>query len=110
MKKFLIIFLIFFFNLNNLFADDRVNELNKLFKNLKTTNYSIASKIEQEIWKMWSTHPNDENLTILLNEGSILVNQSKYNQAIDIFSKAIAFVFISISDSITLNLRGTLFS
>ena len=90
MKKFLIIFLISFFNLNNLFADDRVKELNKLFKNLKTTNYSIASKIEQEIWKMWSTHPNDDNLTILLNEGSILVNQSKYNQAIDIFSKAIA--------------------
>ena len=90
MKKFLIIFLIFFFNLNNLFADGRVKELNKLFKNLKTTNYSIASKIEQEIWKMWSTHPNDKNLTRLLNEGSSLVSQSKYNQAIDKFSKAIS--------------------
>ena len=90
MKKFLTIFLIFFFNLSSLFADDRVKELNKLFKDLKTTNYSIASKIEQEIWQIWSTHPNDENLTTLLNEGSILVNQSKYNQAIDIFSKAIA--------------------
>ena len=90
MNKFLIIFLIFFFSLNNLFADDRVNELNKLFKDLKTTNYSIASKIEQEIWKMWSTHPNDKNLTRLLNEGSSLVNQSKYNQAIDKFSKAIS--------------------
>ena len=52
-------------------------------------NYSNAYKIEQEIWKIWSTHPNDENLTILLNEGSNLVNESKYNQAIDIFSKAI---------------------
>ncbi len=90
MNKFLIIFLIFFFSLSNLFADDRVNELNKLFKDLKTTNYSIASKIEQEIWKMWSTHPNDKNLTRLLNEGSSLVNQSKYNQAIDKFSKAIS--------------------
>ncbi|WP_440928946.1 tetratricopeptide repeat protein [Candidatus Pelagibacter sp.] len=89
MKKFLTIFLIFFFNLSSLFADDRVKELNKLFKDLKTTNYSIASKIEQEIWQIWSTHPNDENLTMLLNKGSSLVNESKYNQAIDIFSKAI---------------------
>ena len=89
MKKFLIIFLIFFFNLNSLFADDRVKELNKLFKDLKTMNYSIASKIEQEIWQIWSTHPNDKNLTMLLNKGSSLVNELKYNQAIDIFSKAI---------------------
>ena len=89
MKKFLTIFLIFFFNLSSLFADDRIKELNKLFKDLKTTNYSIASKIEQEIWHIWSTHPNDENLTMLLNKGSSLVNELKYNQAIDIFSKAI---------------------
>ena len=89
MKKFLIIFLIFFFNLNSLFADDRVKELNKLFKDLKTMNYSVASKIEQEIWKIWSTHPNNKKLTKLLAEGSNLVNNTKYNQAIDIFSQAI---------------------
>ena len=89
MKKFFFIFLIFFFNLSNLFADERVKELNKLFKDLKTMNYLVASKIEQEIWKIWSTHPNNKKLTKLLAEGSNLVNNTKYNQAIDIFSQAI---------------------
>ena len=89
MKKFLTIFLIFFFNLSSLFADERIKKLNQLFDDLKTQNYSAAYKVEQEIWQIWSTHPNDENLTMLLNKGSSLVNESKYNQAIDIFSKAI---------------------
>ncbi len=89
MKKFFFIFFFFFFNLSNLFADERVKELNKLFKDLKTMNYSVASKIEQEIWKIWSTHPNNKKLTKLLAEGSNLVNNTKYNQAIDIFSQAI---------------------
>ena len=89
MKKYLIIFLIFFPNLSNLVADDRVSELNKLFNDLKTMNYSNAAKIEQEIWKIWSTHPVDERLTSLLAKGSNLVNNDKYNQAIEVFSKAI---------------------
>ena len=89
MKKFFFIFFFFFFNLSNLFADERVKELNKLFKDLKTMNYLVASKIEQEIWKIWSTHPNNKKLTKLLAEGSNLVNNTKYNQAIDIFSQAI---------------------
>ena len=89
MKKFFFIFLIFFFNLTNLFADERAKKLNKLFKDLKTMNYLVASKIEQEIWKIWSTHPNNKKLTKLLAEGSNLVNNTKYNQAIDIFSQAI---------------------
>ena len=89
MKKIFIIFLIVFSYLNNSIADERIKKLNQLFDDLKTQNYSAAYKIEQEIWQIWSTHPNDENLTMLLNKGSSLVNESKYNQAIDIFSKAI---------------------
>ena len=79
----------YFHFLNNSIADERIKKLNQLFDDLKTQNYSAAYKVEQEIWQIWSTHPNDENLTMLLNKGSSLVNESKYNQAIDIFSKAI---------------------
>ena len=57
-------------------ADERMKKLNQLFDDLKTKNYSIAYKVEQEIWQIWSTHPNDESLTMLLNEGSSLVNES----------------------------------
>ena len=89
MKKYLIIFLILFSNLNLLNADDRINKLNKLFNDLKIKNSSIANKAEQKIWKIWSTHPSDEKLTLLLAEGSNLVNSENYNQAIDVFSKAI---------------------
>ena len=89
MKKYLITFLILFSNLNLLNADDRINKLNKLFNDLKIKNSSSANKAEQKIWKIWSTHPSDEKLTLLLEEGSNLVNNEKYNQAIDVFSKAI---------------------
>ena len=89
MKKYFIIFLILCSNFNLLNADDRVNKLNKLFNDLKIKNSSIASKAEQKIWKIWSTHPNNEKLTLLLAEGSSLVNSENYNQAIDVFSKAI---------------------
>ena len=89
MKKIFIIFLIVFSYFSYSIADERIKKLNQLFDDLKTQNYSTAYKVEQEIWQIWSTHPNDENLTMLLNKGSSLVNESKYNQAIDIFSKAI---------------------
>ena len=65
MKKYLITFLILFSNLNLLNADDRINKLNKLFNDLKIKNSSIANKAEQKIWKIWSTHPSDEKLTLL---------------------------------------------
>ncbi len=98
MKKIFIIFLIVFSYLNNSIADERIKKLNQLFDDLKTQNYSAAYKveqektqnysaaykIEQEIWQIWSTHPNDENLTMLLNKGSSLVNELKYNKSIKI--------------------------
>ena len=59
MKKIFIIFLIVFSYLNNLIADERIKKLNQLFDDLKTQNYSTAYKVEQEIWQIWSTHPND---------------------------------------------------
>jgi len=89
MKKYSIIILILFSNFSLLNADDRINKLNKLFNDLKITNSSIANEVEQKIWNIWSTHPSDEKLTSLLAKGSNLVNNEKYNQAIDVFTKAI---------------------
>jgi len=88
-KKYIFIILALFFNLNIVSADDRVDQLNMLFNELKINNPIIANEVEQKIWKIWSTHPNDEKLTSLLAEGSNLVNNDKYSEAIDVFSKAI---------------------
>ena len=66
MKKYLLIILFLFSNFNVLNANERVTKLNKLFNDLKINNYSIASKVEQKIWEIWSTHPNNKQLTSLL--------------------------------------------
>ena len=89
MKKTLASLILFFTILDPLFADDRNLKLDKLFDKLKVENSDKVFEIEQEIWEIWSTHPVDEKLTSLLAEGSNLVNNDKYSQAIDIFSKAI---------------------
>ena len=87
MKKILCIFLIIY--PLNLFADGRVIELNKLFNDLRIDNNSISAEVEQKIWKIWSTHPNNERLTNMLAEGTDLVNNQKLNEAIIVFSNVI---------------------
>ena len=89
MKK--ILFSIFYLLLiiNQTFADDRKDELNKLFRELKIKNPDETFEIEQKIWKIWSTHPEKNDLTSLLAEGSNLVNQNKLYEAEAIFTKVI---------------------
>ena len=87
MKK--ILFFIFFLYSSNLFADERVIKLNKLFNDLRIDNKSISAEVEQKIWKIWSTHPNNERLTNMLAEGTDLVNNQKLNEAIVKFSDVI---------------------
>jgi len=70
-------------------ANDRDAELDKLFVELKKDIPSLSSGIVQQIWMLWSTHPTDQKLTSLLDEGSRLVQDQKLNRAIDVFSKAI---------------------
>ena len=69
-------------------ADDRDVELDKLFLELKK-NTSSSSSIVQKIWTLWSTHPTDEKLTSILDEGSRLIQDQKLIRAIDIFTDAI---------------------
>ncbi len=88
MKKILtIIFL--FISISTLSANDRDIELDKLFLELKKNKTNISSQIEQNIWLLWSTHPTNQKLTSMLDEGSKLINDQKFYRAIQVFSETI---------------------
>ena len=88
MKKILTI-LILLFSTTTLSANERDVELNNLFSELKKNIPSLSSRIAQQIWTLWSTHPTDQKLTSLLDEGSRLVQDQQLNRAIDVFTEAI---------------------
>ena len=89
MKKIFIIIISIFLNINFLYAEDRNTELNQLFNELKIKDKSISFKVEQKIWKIWSTHPNNNELTSMLSAGSDFVNNNQYQKAFEIFTKVI---------------------
>ena len=89
MRKILILFYFFIINSSNVHANSINEQLNKLFDDLKISSESSSFLIEQKIWKLWSTHPNDEKLTTLLAEGSAAVNNNQLTEAINIFTKVI---------------------
>ena len=84
-----IIILYFLSFLNFLKAESRDVQLNKLFDELKINNVSLSFKIEQKIWEIWSTHPNNQKLTKKLAEGSNFVRNKQLSKAINIFTKVI---------------------
>ena len=88
MKKIVTAIVIFFLSSVS-FADDQERELDKLFLELKKNIPSKSSKIEQQIWLIWSTHPSNEKLTSMLDEGSRLVQDQKLFRAISVFTEAI---------------------
>ncbi|MDC3035887.1 tetratricopeptide repeat protein [Candidatus Pelagibacter sp.] len=88
MQKILFILLLIFFN-SELNASDRDIQLNYLFNQLKTDNLSSSFETEQKIWEIWSTHPTDEKLTTILNEGSKFVVDRQLSKALDTFSEVI---------------------
>ena len=88
MKKIVTAIVIFFLSSVS-FADDQDRELDKLFLELKKNIPSKSSNIEQQIWLLWSTHPSDEKLTSMLDEGSRLVQDQKLLRAISVFTEAI---------------------
>ncbi len=77
--KFLIIIILNIVFFSNTFADERNQQLDGLFKELKTGEMLSNLTIEQKIWKIWSTHPKDENLTKLLQNGSDLVSKKNFS-------------------------------
>ena len=93
MKKLLgilVLGLLFFSNAN---AEERENELNNLFKQLKNSEATKAIEIENQIWKIWSIHPSSDRqgyrLTELLAQGSFLMTKKELNKAYEIFSQII---------------------
>ena len=88
-KRIITILIFLFLGISQLFADKKKNQLDQLFDELKNDNPVLSFKVEQKIWKLWSTHPNDEKLTILLAEGSAAVNNNQLTEAINIFTKVI---------------------
>ena len=89
MRKILILFYFFIINSSSVYANTINDQLNKLFDDLKISSESSSFLIEQKIWKLWSTHPNDKKLTALLAEGSAAVNNNQLTEAINIFTKVI---------------------
>ena len=79
MKKILTITILCFLT-TALSANDRDAELDKLFLELKKNIPSLSSGIAQQIWMLWSTHPTDQKLTSLLDEGSRLVQDQQLNK------------------------------
>ena len=88
MKQILSIIILFLLT-TTLSANDRNAELDKLFLELKKNNSSLSSSVAQQIWMLWSTHPSDQKLTSILDEGSRLIQDQQLNRAIDVFTEAI---------------------
>ena len=87
MKVFKII--IIFFCLQ-LFAKADQNNLDQLFQKLKNeSDQNLAYRIEDQIWKQWTTHKNDDGLTELMSYGTVLMNNQDYDSAKKIFTKII---------------------
>ena len=89
MKKFFLIFLLYFLSQLSSLSDERDNKLNQLFIELKVNQSNDAFIVEQEIWKLWSTHPTDMNLTARLEEGAQFVRTQQLSKAIEIFTEVI---------------------
>ena len=89
MKRLFLIFVFYLFSQTSTFANERDVRLNQLFNELKVNKSKIASEVEQEIWKIWSTHPSDAKLTARLEEGSQFLRNQQLSKAIEIFTEVI---------------------
>lgn len=89
MKKIITFFIsLLFFTISSK-ANDRDIQLNRLFNELKIDNAALVYGTEQKIWKIWSTHPTDEKLTLKLSEGTNLMQGNTLSESIEIFSDLI---------------------
>ena len=88
MKRILTTIFLFFLT-TTLIANERDVELDNLFLELKKNNPAVSKNIEQKIWTLWSTHPSDDKLTSILNEGSRLMQDKDLFRAILVFTEVI---------------------
>ena len=95
MKKLLGILILGLLFFNNVNAEERKNELDELFTQLKNTKSLLSAQlVENKIWKIWENHPSNNRkgyrLTEMLDQGSLLINRRELNKAYEIFSQIIA--------------------
>ncbi len=95
MKKILSILILSLLFFCNVSAEERKNELDKLFTQLKNTkNLSSAKILENKIWAIWSIHPSNDRrgsrLTELLTQGSRLMDMKELAKAYELFTQIIA--------------------
>ena len=81
--------MLYFLSQLSSFSDERDIKLNQLFIELKVNQSNDAFIVEQEIWKLWSTHPTDMKLTARLEEGAQFVRTQQLSKAIEIFTEVI---------------------
>ena len=91
MKRLFLILVFYLFSQISSFSNERDVRLNQLFNELKANKSKVSSIVEQEIWKIWSTHPTDAKLTTKLEEGSQFVRDQQFFKAIEIFTEVINF-------------------
>ena len=91
MKRLFLILVFYLFSQISSYSNERDVRLNQLFNELKVNKSKVASIVEQEIWKIWSTHPTDAKLTTKLEEGSQFVRDQQFFKAIEIFTEVINF-------------------
>ena len=94
MKKFITILVLSFLFFSGVNAEERKDELDKLFTLLKNTkNLPSAQIVENKIWKIWSTHPSNDRkgfrLTELLDQGTLLIDRGELDKAYEAFSNII---------------------
>jgi len=89
MKKIIILVYLLTVCLTSIEANEINKKLNQLFNDLLISNDKSSTEIEQKIWKLWSTHPDDKKLTVMLSQGSEAVNNNQLIKAIDIFTDVI---------------------
>jgi tetratricopeptide (TPR) repeat protein len=89
MKKIIILLYLLTLCLTSIKANETDKRLNQLFNDLLLSNDTSSTEIEQKIWKLWSTHPDDKKLTVMLSQGSDAVNSNQLIKAIDIFTDVI---------------------
>ena len=89
MQRFFLILFFYLFSQTSSFSNDRDERLNQLFNELKITTTKVSYTVEQEIWKIWSTHPTNAKLTTKLAEGSQFLKDQQFGKAIEIFTEVI---------------------
>ena len=90
MKKIFYIFIFLFYPYFSYADDKQQKQIDDLFNQLKiVTNYEDSKVIESKIWELWTTHPSENSLTTLLEDGSFYMSQNKLDSAYEIFTKTI---------------------